>query len=192
VRKACLADGEPDRLGEESERRRLSEELETEGLAINYYELAPGDGLPGGLHAHMDQEEVFVVLDGEATFETLDGDVTVTEGELVRFEPGEFQWGTNASDDRLVVLAVGAPRGTEDVRIPVDCPECGHSSLRLDSGERLAFSCPGCGAERVPRACPSCGRRELRVTAGDGARTRVACRSCGAAYDSPPLRSGRG
>jgi hypothetical protein len=58
----------------------------TEHVAINHYQVPAGEGLPSGLHAHYDQEEVFVVLAGEATFETLrEGEVTVGARAAIRF-----------------------------------------------------------------------------------------------------------
>ena len=33
----------------------------------------------------------------------------------------------------LEVFALGAPRETEDIRIPAECPECSHANLRLDT-----------------------------------------------------------
>jgi len=125
MRKVTIDDLEPDVLGEGSDRRGLSDPLGTTDVAINHYRLGPGEGFPAGLHAHMDQEEVFLVLDGEASFETMDGEVTVGSGEAIRFSPGEFQSGRNASGSELTAVAIGAPRETEDVRIPVDCPDCG-------------------------------------------------------------------
>jgi len=171
------------------ERWRLAEPLGTSDLAINRYRLAPGEGLPGGLHAHADQEEVFVVLSGEATFETLAGDVGVAAGEAVRFAPGEFQSGANGGDGDLVVLALGAPRDSEDVRIPVACPECGHGDVRLrtDDGD-VRFVCPDCGASRVPGPCPECGTEDLRVTLGERGAVVVRCTGCAAEFDSPPVR----
>jgi mannose-6-phosphate isomerase-like protein (cupin superfamily) len=170
-------------------RYRLSEALETDEMAINHYRIPPGDGLPAGLHAHLDQEEVFVVLEGEATFETLpprDGDgsgtaggsaddglpdeageVTVEAGEAIRVAPGEFQSGHNDADEDLIVLALGAPPDSEDVRLP--------------------FSCPDCGAEHRPAPCLDCDGSDLEATLGED-RVVVACRDCGAAFDEPPLR----
>jgi uncharacterized cupin superfamily protein len=115
---------EPSVRENDIKRRDLSDPLGTTDVAINHYRLAPGERFPGGLHTHMDQEEVFFVLEGEATYETIDGEVTVREGEAIRFAPGEFQSGKNASDRELVVCAMGAPRDSEDIRIPVRCPEC--------------------------------------------------------------------
>jgi hypothetical protein len=137
----------------------------------------------------MDQEEVFIVLEGTATFETMDGPVTVDQGEAIRFAPGEFQSGKNEGDNDLVLLALGAPRNTEDVRIPVDCPDCHHQSLRLEYADgALSFVCPGCEAEHIPRSCPECGHADLRVTLDDTSRTVVVCQTCDSVFDSPPLR----
>ncbi|NEU57357.1 cupin domain-containing protein [Halorussus sp. MSC15.2] len=195
-------------FGDDAERRGLTEPLGATDVAVNRYRVAPGDGFPGGLHAHADQEEIFLVLDGEATFETLGpereeaGEVTVAEGEAVRFAPGEYQSGRNAvseadSDgDDLVALAIGAPRDGEDVRVPLACPECGHGELRPTWDETgTSLVCPDCGAENVPEGCPDCGR-EMRVTlaSSDGAEpdppsanaeTAVVCPDCGARARTP-------
>jgi uncharacterized cupin superfamily protein len=160
------------------ERRALGEALGAEAVAFNHYVVAPGERI-AGLHAHLDQEEVFVVLSGEATFETLDGKRSVGEGEMVRFEPGEFQSCVNQAGERLVVLAVGAPADTDDLRVPVGCHDCEAEAMALgfvDGGERLV--CPDCGAERTPE-CPDCGGDELRAELVDGRPVSV-CQACGA------------
>ncbi len=187
------------------DRHGLSNPLGTIDVAVNRYRLAPGEGFPGGLHAHVDQEEVFYVVEGEATFETLAwwsdadrssgepaserGEVTVGEGEAIRFAPGEFQSGRNDSDGDLVALAIGAPRDSEDVRIPLACPECGRGDVRLETGgDEPKLVCPDCGDARVPGACPECGHEDLRVALGEGGRTVVVCQDCGAEFEDPPLR----
>ncbi|WP_435155839.1 cupin domain-containing protein [Haladaptatus sp. DFWS20] len=171
------------------DRRKLSEPLGTTDVAINHYRLAPGEELPGGLHAHLDQEEVFVVLDGEATFETIDGRVTVESDEAIRFAPGEFQSGKNQSDTVLVVLAMGAPRDTDDVRFPLPCPTCGNDEIRFGmTDDELIFVCPECDAEHVPQPCPGCDHDDMRVTLGGGDGTIVVCQGCGAEFGTPPLR----
>jgi len=176
--------------------RALSDPLGTTDLAINHYRVSKGEGLPAGLHAHGDQEEVFVVLAGTARFETLvraDGEwvadeVTVTAGEAIRFAPGEFQSGYNAGDDDLVVLALGAPRDSEDVRLPASCPDCDRPTLRLDTdGDGLTFRCPDCDGEFVPAPCPECGSADLRITLGGDRITVVVCSDCEATFPEPPL-----
>ena len=190
-------------------RRGLSGPLDTDGVALNHYRIPPGEGFPSGLHTHADQEEIFVVLEGVATFETLAGsgenenevtggapasprtghEVRVEAGEAIRFAPGEYQSGYNREDEALVALAIGAPRESTDVRVPVRCPECGDADLGLDSGgERLSFVCPACDAERVPASCPDCGADGMGLTLDDANTVVAACESCGAEFETPPFR----
>ncbi|MFC6724995.1 cupin domain-containing protein [Halobium palmae] len=78
---------------------RLSDPLGTEDLAINHYRLAPGESFSAGMHTHLDQEEVFYVVEGTATFETEAGEVDVAAGEAVRFAPGDYQTGRNDAEN---------------------------------------------------------------------------------------------
>jgi uncharacterized cupin superfamily protein len=145
-----IDDVEPAAFGRDIDRRGLTDALGASDLAINYYQLDPGERLSEGLHTHMDQEEVFVVLDGEATFETADGEVTVEEDEVVRFDSGDFQSGKNDGDETLEVLALGAPRDSEDVRVPYQCPDCGHENLRaVPEDDGFRFDCPDCESDDV-------------------------------------------
>lgn len=182
-----IEDVEPTAIGEQSTRQQLTEPLGTTGVAINCYRLGPGEGFPGGLHAHADQEEVFVVLDGEAIFETMDGEVTVGDREAIRFAPGEFQSGRAGEIDTRV-LALGAPRDTEDVRIPAGCPACAHDHLRLATDETVTFECTHCGAEHVPADCPACGHVNLEFEIDGRGDPVVVCQGCTRTYDRPPLR----
>jgi uncharacterized cupin superfamily protein len=144
--------------GGDLDRRGLSEPLGTSDVAINYYALDPGEAFSGGLHAHLDQEEVFYVIDGTATFEvkaeaTAESEtVEVSAGEAVRFAPGEFQQGRNESDDAVVALALGAPKDSTEGRIPRPCGECGDSDvLALAVGDDgMVLECPECGAQFEP------------------------------------------
>lgn len=169
-------------------RHELGEALGTTAVAINFYRIEPGGGLPAGLHAHFDQEEVFIVLAGTAVFETFDGAVTLGAGEAIRFAPGEFQSGRNPGETAVELLALGAPKDTEDIRIPCSCPECTAPSLRLSFGDQLTFVCPECAASRVPADCPSCDSPALQIhAAGDGTDTETVCQDCGATYEEPPF-----
>lgn len=173
----------------DSGRTVLTDALGEGGVAVNHYRLAPGERFSTGLHAHLDQEELFVVVSGEATFETLaradDSGavererVAVGEGELVRFAPGEYQTGWNDADRRLVAYALGAPRGTTEFRVPVPCSDCGHEATRpeLRDGREVSV-CPECGTES-DAACPECGAERLGATVADG-EVVAACRACGA------------
>ena len=152
------------------DRRVLTGPLGTSDVAVVHYTLESGERFSGSLHAHMDQEEAFLVVEGEATFETSasrsDADeasgapasetreVTVGPDEAIRFAPGEFQSGYNDGDERVVAFALGAPRDSRDVRIThiagygdISCPECGHDHMRIDpSKPDDELTCPECGA----------------------------------------------
>lgn len=176
MERVSIADLEPAPYDSDlhSDRREIGTALDAERVAIVRYALEPGERLSGSVHAHADQEEVFVVLEGAVTFdvERLEGsddesaetdeprEITVSETEAIRFAPGEFQSGRNATDGRAVVLALGAPRGTDDVRISripvlddgdVSCPNCGRDSMRIPSDhEADGLECPDCGARVTP------------------------------------------
>lgn len=132
----------------------LSDPLGTTDFAINHYQLDPGEDFSSGLHTHLDQEEVFYVISGTATFEYTDDPLGETEtvevgpDEAVRFAPGEYQTGQNEGDEPVEALAFGAPKGSEDVRVPGPCPECGEEALELTfEGGEMGTRCPECGAE---------------------------------------------
>lgn len=124
-----------------SVRRPISQALGFTDFAMNYFELEPGESFSGGMHTHHDQEEVFYVQEGTATFDTEDGEVTVDEGEVIRFEPGDFQHGYNDGDERVVGFAFGAPKSRHDweqIESLIYCRECeaevGHGLELTDDG----------------------------------------------------------
>lgn len=129
--------------------RVVSDELGIDGFVFNYYEVAPGESFSTGFHTHLDQEEVFYVVEGVATFRTQDGPVTVDSGEAVRFGPGEYQHGYNESDADVIALAFGAPKHGSDTR--VECPACGERIAPEITGTEgpgpRVFRCTACGAE---------------------------------------------
>jgi uncharacterized cupin superfamily protein len=139
------------RMGPAADKRRLGADLGATNLALNYYELAPGDAFGFGYHRHPDQEEVFYVVEGTVTFETEDGDVEVGEREAARFAPGEWQLGRNAGDERVVALAVGAPAEAGDTEMRRQCPDCGERTPNAvemtDARDALVTRCVECGAE---------------------------------------------
>ncbi|SFL07341.1 Cupin domain-containing protein [Halogranum rubrum] len=129
--------------------KSLSESLGVMGVALNYFERAPGEPIGYCYHRHHEQEEVFYVLSGTATFETEAETVTVDAGELIRFAPGEWQQGSNRGEERLVVLAIGAPfeQGPTDLRR--DCPACGERTPADPEpmGDGVVFYCAVCNTE---------------------------------------------
>ncbi|MFC4553028.1 MULTISPECIES: cupin domain-containing protein [Halorussus] len=138
-------------MGPADVKRPLTDALGATDVAINYFELAPGDSFSFGYHAHGDQEEIFYVQSGTVTFETESGEAEVESGEVVRFAPGEYQRGTNEGDERVVALALGAPRGTDDLDMVRDCPDCDERTSNdiraIDDRDALVTVCEECGAE---------------------------------------------
>ena len=132
--------------------RKLTEPLGLTDVAINYYELEPGDSFAFAYHSHEIQEEVFYVLSGTATFETADGPVEVGAGEIVRFGREEFQRGWNYGDERIRALAIGAPLeyGTQPkLRYCAECDAERDTDLSAapDEEDAVVAECVECGAE---------------------------------------------
>jgi len=150
MRKRTL-DEMDDRMGPADETRPLTDALGLANLALNHYELAPGDSFAYGFHAHADQEEVFYVESGTVTFRTADGDVEVGPGELVRFGPGEYQRGVNEGEERVVALAIGAPQDSGGTEVLRECPDCETTTPQdiqlTDDRDAVVTVCEECGAE---------------------------------------------
>jgi len=147
-------------MGVHDLRKPVSRALGTEHVAMNYFELAPGDAFAGGLHTHEDQEEVFYVLSGTATFEVgrERERVDVGPGELIRFAPGEFQSGfvREDADEEVVAWAFGAPGARHDwdaIQSIATCRACdeerAHDTELTDEG-RFRFTCVECGTSFSP------------------------------------------
>ena len=129
-------------------RKMMTDALNLADLSMNYFELEPGESFSGGMHTHMDQEEVFFVIDGTATFQTRDDEIVVEENEAVRFAPGEYQEGVNNGDDRIRALALGAPQEQGETRTLFPCGECGAEYHEVEiGGDGITLMCPDCGNE---------------------------------------------
>ncbi len=148
---------EPNPMDVHDVRKPVSKVLGMEHFAMNYFELAPGDSFSGGIHTHHDQEEVFYVEEGTTEFAVgQDGErtVTVEEGELIRFEPGEFQTGyvPDDAEAEAVGWALGAPgsHDWDELESMVYCQECDervpHGVQLTDEG-RFEMTCGECGTE---------------------------------------------
>lgn len=137
-------------LGPAAVKRRLAPALGTSDVALNYYELAPGDAFGFAYHRHPDQEEVFVVESGTVTFETEAGPVEVGPRSAIRFAPGEFQRGRNDGDERVVALGIGAPKDVAPAEKLRSCAECGERTPqtieRAEGAEGLVTRCLDCGS----------------------------------------------
>jgi len=131
--------------------RQLTEPLGLTDVAINFYELEPGDSLAFAYHDHEIQEEIFYVQEGTVTFETESGPVEVGAGEIVRFGREEFQRGWNREDDRAIVLALGAPLEYGRQHKLRYCPSCDAETdnelARADDEDAVVARCKDCGTE---------------------------------------------
>jgi len=152
-----IDDVEPAALGGDTDRRGLADPLGATDVAVNRYALDPGENFSGGLHAHLDQEEIFYVIEGTATFETAPEPdvetetVTVEAGEVVRFAPGEYQQGRNESDSEVVALALGAPKESTEGRVAQPCPGCDSPAMAIGMDEDgMILECPDCGETIQP------------------------------------------
>jgi uncharacterized cupin superfamily protein len=75
-------------------------------LGINLIRLQPGQR--GRIHRHERQEEVYVVLAGTLTLVVEGEPHELRQGQAARLAPEERRQLVNASDDPLVLLALGA------------------------------------------------------------------------------------
>jgi len=148
-------DDQPNPLQVHEVRKPVSSVLGTEHFAMNYFELQPGESFSGGLHTHRDQEEVFYVEAGTAEFDVGEEreTVTVDTGEVIRFEPGEFQTGyvPEDADESVTGWAFGAPGARhdwEDLESMVHCRECDEElphQTGITAEGRFEFTCTECG-----------------------------------------------
>jgi uncharacterized cupin superfamily protein len=84
--------------------------LGLQSFGMNLVELAPGESVPEHDETPTDQEEVFIVLTGEATL-VIDGeDHAAPAGTFIRLDPEPVRMLANRSDADATVLIVSAPR----------------------------------------------------------------------------------
>jgi quercetin dioxygenase-like cupin family protein len=97
--------------------RFVRRELDLQAFGINWFQLPPN---AEGVHhdeRESGQEEVNVIIRGSGTY-VIDGqEVPVREGDVFRFDP-ETERGPKAGPDGLVMVAVGARRGSYEPRGP--------------------------------------------------------------------------
>ena len=86
----------------------LRDPLDAESIGVTVVDCEPGWTGMEHDHAEGDHEEVYLLIDGEATL-TVDGeDVDMTAGDAVRIPPGVTRQLRNGDEESLFVLA-GAP-----------------------------------------------------------------------------------
>ena len=67
------------------------------------------------------------------TFETDAGAVVVNAEEAIHFAADEFQLGVNRGDERVIALALGAPRTSEEIEYLRHCTQCGTRTIQTPS-----------------------------------------------------------
>jgi mannose-6-phosphate isomerase-like protein (cupin superfamily) len=85
--------------------QRLRAELGVTGFGMNLITLQPRQR--GRIHAHGQQEEVYLVLEGELTLGVEGTERTIARGEVVRVGPAVRRQLVNRGPERLVLLALG-------------------------------------------------------------------------------------
>jgi uncharacterized cupin superfamily protein len=84
----------------------LRRELGVTSFGMNLITLQPRER--GRVHSHAQQEEVYLVLEGELTLILEDGEEhALARGKLVRVGPAERRQLVNRGHERLVMLALG-------------------------------------------------------------------------------------
>ncbi len=83
----------------------LRRQLGVHSFGINLMILKPGQR--GRIHAHAQQEEVYLVLEGRLTLIVDGAEHQLGPDEIVRIGPAVRRQLANAGDERVVVLALG-------------------------------------------------------------------------------------
>jgi uncharacterized cupin superfamily protein len=84
--------------------------LGLQSFGMNVAELPPGEMIPEHDETSSDQEEVFIVLAGDATV-VIDGeDYPAPKGTFTRLDPEPKRTVVNRSDADVTILIVSAPR----------------------------------------------------------------------------------
>ncbi|MFY4811411.1 cupin domain-containing protein [Haloarcula argentinensis] len=91
--------------------RSISDAADLENVAVNLYEVAPGEDIPLAYHYHDDQEELFYVLSGTLAVETPEKTYEVGANEAFVAEPDSPQRAHNpeSATEPVRTLVVGAP-----------------------------------------------------------------------------------
>jgi mannose-6-phosphate isomerase-like protein (cupin superfamily) len=135
-------------------------------FAMVVFELKPGESFSGAPHTHLNQEELFYVLEGTATWELAAGPgaeretVEVGPNELIHFHADDvYQTGSNRSDGVVRAISIGSPgarHGWEGARGLADCPACGEETVhtfvptedaedvRMPALEEIVITCTDC------------------------------------------------
>jgi mannose-6-phosphate isomerase-like protein (cupin superfamily) len=101
------------------ESRFARKNLELEKSGVSYFKIAPDYEVPFG-HVHSEQEEVYVVLHGNARAKIGDDVIELRQWDAVRVAPGVWR-GLAGGPDGAEILAFGAPNTeNQDIEMSQD------------------------------------------------------------------------
>lgn len=89
--------------------RLARKSLGAEAFGFNVVDIAPGGEIPAHDHSGDDQEEVFIILDGQGTIVTGDEEHDAPAGTYCRFAPDVRRTIRNESDAPVRALLIGVP-----------------------------------------------------------------------------------
>ena len=101
------------------ESRFARKNLELEKSGVSYFKIAPDFETPFG-HVHSEQEEVYVVVDGNARAKIGDEVIELKQWDAIRVAPGTWR-SLAGGPDGAQVLAFGAPNNeNSDIEMSQD------------------------------------------------------------------------
>jgi quercetin dioxygenase-like cupin family protein len=89
--------------------RLARKSLGAEAFGFNVVDIAPGGQIPEHNHTGDNQEEVFIILDGQATIVANDDEHDAPAGTFVRYAPEVQRTIRNNSDANVRALLIGVP-----------------------------------------------------------------------------------
>jgi uncharacterized cupin superfamily protein len=92
--------------------------LGAESFGFNVVDIEPGGQIPAHDHAEDDQEEVFIILEGQGTFVTDDEEHEAPAGTYCRYAPEVNRTIRNKSETPVRALLIGVPVKSGYVQMP--------------------------------------------------------------------------
>ncbi len=89
--------------------RLARKSVEAESFGFNVVDIAPGGQIPEHDHTGDNQEEVFIILEGQATIVADDNEHDAPAGTYCRYAPEVSRTIRNDSDANVRALLVGVP-----------------------------------------------------------------------------------
>jgi uncharacterized cupin superfamily protein len=92
--------------------------LGAEAFGFNVVDIEPGGQIPAHDHAGDNQEEVFIILEGDATIVTDDEEHEAPAGTFCRYAPEVNRTILNKSDGNVRALLIGVPADSGYQQMP--------------------------------------------------------------------------